>query len=117
MLNDYCNGHCQPTVDLLPDFRDYTGQLLEGSETLTNKLDVRGGKIMNRLSIKVSSKSKLSGRVDTPWGAHFGLDNEVRQKGSEIYNRESCTVLWLSMLLFLLLIHSVSDNHPFYLQR
>ncbi len=41
-------------------------------------------KSMYKSFVKILNKDKLNGRADTPWRAHFGLDNEVNLCG-ELY--------------------------------
>ncbi len=92
LLTDYCNGFCQPNVDtsfpamtLFPNFKECTGQLLESESLFTNNLKDMGGKVMYKLFVKVLNKSKLNGRVDTPWRAHLGVGNEIKPVWRALY--------------------------------
>lgn len=92
LCNEYCNGHCQPdsndifpSLILAPDFKNCTGPMLELTETLTNNVVTMTGKSMYKSLVKILNKDKLNGRVDTPWRAHFGLDDEVKPEWRTLY--------------------------------
>lgn len=135
LLKDYCNGQCQLAVDdsfpaltLFPDFKDCTGQLLESRETLSNEFDDMGGKTMYKMFVKIVNKGKLSGRANTSWRAHLGLDNEVRPVWRAIYKppltKRVGDLQWrilhgsVAVNAFISIINpNVSEECPFCLQR
>ena len=92
LLTAHCNGHRQPNNDdpfpaltIAPDFKNCTGRLLESSNTPPNRLNDMKGKTMYKLLVQVLNKDKLSGRTDTPWRAHLGLNDEVRPAWRTLY--------------------------------
>ena len=92
LLTAHCNGHRQPNNDdpfpaltIAPDFKNCTGRLLESSNTPPNRLNDMKGKTMYKLLVQVLNKDKLSGRTDTPWRAHLGLNDDVRPAWRTLY--------------------------------
>jgi len=74
-----------PNMDIAPKFTESSHQLL-GTKRL-ERLDFCSvnGKTLYELCVKMLNKEKLKVRVETPWAAHFGVENDCKPVWRNMY--------------------------------
>ena len=71
-----------PNLSIVPDFKDCTATFLNTKKIGFSDLI---GKVAYSLCVKVLNKTKLNGRTDSPWRAHFGVKEDVRPEWRALY--------------------------------